>query len=53
MPNKDVIVGGCPGGIWVEAGPWRRIQASEEGHAAVCLLGPGDTDFHNDIYYFV
>lgn len=49
--------GGCPGGVWVEVGPWRCFSTSQEGNAAVGFPRLWKPDLHYDLchplYVFV
>ena len=37
--SLSLTVGGCPGGVWLEAGPRRCVPSSSADHAALCVGG--------------
>ena len=41
FPCPSVDTGGRPGGVWLEAGARRRLQAAPEGDAPLRLSGLG------------
>lgn len=41
--------GGCPGGVWLEVGPWRYFPTSQERNAAVSFPRLRNSDLHHDL----
>ena len=48
--NNSHVIGGCPGRVWVETGPWGRVPTPKERNAAGSPQWKWSPNLLHDVY---